>query len=92
MTIKLEIDPFEFLRKNAHIWEGHKATLWYHEKLDSSFTLLVIYDFEDTKRQLVLEVNNRNKKIEFKNSEMSEELYQHALMEMEVFKGISKLK
>ena len=58
----LEIDPFENLRKNGHIWEGEKATLWYHEKLDNSFTLTVLYDFEDKKRRLFLTVNNFNKK------------------------------
>ena len=89
---ELEIDPFEFLRKNAHVWEGHKATLWYYEKLDNSFTLLVIYDFEDKKRQLFLEVNNKNKKVEFKNCEMSDELYRHVMMEIEMFKGITKMK
>jgi hypothetical protein len=46
---KIELDPFENLRKNAHIWEGEKATLWYHEKLDGSFTLIVLYNFENSK-------------------------------------------
>ena len=47
---KIEIDIFEDLRKNGHIWEGEKTTLWYHEKLDGSFTLIALYDFEDKKR------------------------------------------
>jgi hypothetical protein len=50
----------------------------------------VIYNFNDKKRQLFLEVNDQNKKIEFKNEEMSDDLYQHALMEIEVLKGIVK--
>ena len=86
----LELDPFENLRKNGHIWEGEKATLWYHEKLDNSFTLTVLYDFEDKKRKLYLEVNNLKRKIEFKNEDISEDLYKHILMEIEIFKGISK--
>ena len=87
---KYEIDPFETLRKNGHIWEGEKATLWYHEKLDGSFTLVVLYNFDGRKRRLFLEVNNLKRKVEFKNDEISDELYNHVLMEMEVFKGITK--
>ena len=87
---KFEFDPLETIRKNGHIWKGVKATLWYHEKLDGSFTLIVLYDFEDVKRRLYLEVNNLKRKVEFKNEEISNELYQHVLMEIEVFKGISK--
>ena len=89
---EFEFDPFEMLRKNAHIWEGEKATLWYHEKLDGSFTLIVLYNFENKKRHLFLEVNNSKKKIEFKNEDISDELYNHVLMEIEVFRGIANLK
>ena len=66
---KIEIDPFKELRKNGHIWDGGKATLWYHEKLDNSFTLIVLYDFEDTKRHLVLEVGDKSRKVLFKNED-----------------------
>jgi hypothetical protein len=90
--VKIELDPFENLRKNAHIWEGEKATLWYHEKLDGSFTLIVLYNFENRKRQLLLEVNDRNKKVEFKNLDISDELYNHILMEIECFRGIANFK
>ena len=89
---KYELDPFETLRKNGHIWEGEKATLWYHEKLDGSFTLVVLYNFDGRKRRLFLEVNNLKRKVEFKNDEISDELYNHVLMEMEVFKGIANIK
>lgn len=89
---KYELDPFETLRKNAHIWEGEKATLWYHERLDGSFTLVVLYNFDYKKRQLYLEVNNKNKKVEFKNEDISDELYNHILMEIEAFKGIANFK
>ncbi len=88
---KIEIDPFENLRKNGHIWEGEKATLWYHEKMDGSFVLTVLYDFENQKRHLHLEINNKKQKVEFKNEELSKDLYQHILMEIERFKGIAKL-
>ena len=87
---KFEFDPFETLRKNGHIWEGEKATLWYHEKLDGSFTLVVLYDFDCKKRRLFLEINNQKPKVEFKNEEISDELYKHVLTEIEIFKGISK--
>lgn len=87
-----ELDPFENLRKNAHIWDGEKATLWYHEKLDGSFTLVVLYNFDYKKRHLVLEVNNFKRKVEFKNEEISDELYNHILMEIEAFKGIADIK
>ncbi|MES2213335.1 MAG: hypothetical protein V4473_00665 [Patescibacteria group bacterium] len=89
---KIEIDPFEDLRKNGHIWEGDKATLWYHEKLDGSFSLVVLYNFEDKKRRLFLEVNNLKRKVEFKNEDISDDLYTHILMEIEAFKGISNAK
>ena len=89
---KYEIDPFETLRKNGHIWEGEKATLWYHEKLDGSFTLVVLYNFDDKKRRLFLEVNNLKRKVEFKNEDISDDLYRHVLMEIEAFKGIANFK
>ncbi|MBY0385104.1 hypothetical protein K2X05_08085 [bacterium] len=88
---KFEIDPFESLRKNGHIWEGEKATLWYHEKLDGSFTLIVLYDFEDKKRRLHLEINNFKRKIEFKNEDISEDLYNQIQMEIESYKGFAGL-
>ena len=83
-----EIDPFENLRKNGHVWEGEKATLWYHERLDGSFTLVVLYNFGDKKRHLTLEVNDKKHLVEFKNGELSDELYNHILMEIEIFKGV----
>ncbi len=86
---KIEIDIFEDLRKNGHIWEGEKTTLWYHEKLDGSFVLIALYDFDDKKRRLYLEVNNLKRKFEIKNEDISEELYRHVLMEIEAFKGIT---
>jgi len=89
---KYEIDPFETLRKNGHIWEGEKATLWYHEKLDGSFSLVVLYNFDDKKRRLFLEVNNLKRKVEFKNEDISDDLYRHVLMEIEAFKGITNFK
>jgi len=89
---KHEIDPFETLRKNGHIWEGEKATLWYHERLDGSFCLVVLYNFDDKKRRLFLEVNNFKRKVEFKNEDISDDLYLHVLMEIEAFKGIANSK
>lgn len=88
---KIEIDPFEDLRKNAHVWYGDKATLWYHEKLDGSFSLTALYNFGNKKRRLLLEIDEKNNRVEFKNGEVSEELYTHILMEIEAFKGIAKL-
>ena len=88
---KIEIDPFEHMRKNGHVWDGEKATLWYHEKLDGSFILTVLYNFGSMKRRLFLELDDKNRRVEFKNEEISDELYRHILMEIEAFRGISKI-
>lgn len=76
------IDPFKDARKNAHIWRGENAILWYNEKLDGSFTVLTLYDFGDKKRRIYLEVNDLNQKIEFKNDELSNEHYMTLLQEI----------
>ncbi len=64
------IDPFKAARKNAHIWHGENATIWYNEKLDGSFSVLVLYEFGDIKRRLFLEINDQDRLIEFKNDEL----------------------
>lgn len=76
------IDPFKEARKNAHIWRGENAIIWYNEKLDGSFTILVLYDFGDNKRRLYLEINDKNQKIEFKNDELAEEHYSKLLQDI----------
>ncbi len=87
----MEIDPFANLRKNAHVWEGEKATLWYHEALDGSFSLTVLSTFGNKKRRLLLEIDEKNNRVAFKNEEISHELYTHIMMEIESFKGIAKI-
>lgn len=76
------IDPFKDARKNAHIWRGENANIWYNEKLDGSFTVLTLYDFGDKKRRIYLEVNDRNQKVEFKNDELDDEHYTKMLQEI----------
>ncbi len=76
------MDPFKDARKNAHIWRGENAIIWYNEKLDGSFTVLTLYDFGDKKRRIYLEVNNKNQKVEFKNDELTEEQYVKLLQEI----------
>lgn len=76
------MDPFKDARKNAHIWRGENAIIWYNEKLDGSFTVLTLYDFGDRKRRIYLEVNDQNQKVEFRNDELSEEQYANLLQEI----------
>ena len=76
------MDPFKDARKNAHIWRGENAIIWYNEKLDGSFTVLTLYDFGDKKRRIYLEVNNQKQKIEFKNDELAEQNYNSLLQEI----------
>lgn len=76
------MDPFKDARKNAHIWRGENAIIWYNEKLDGSFTVLTLYDFGDKKRRIYLEVNDKNQKVEFKNDELREEQYVSLLQEI----------
>jgi len=76
------IDPFKDARKNAHIWRGENAIIWYNEKLDGSFTVLTLYDFGDKKRRIYLEVNDKNQKVEFRNDELTDEHYTKLLQEI----------
>ena len=71
----MKIDPFENVRKNAHIWRGEQCLIWYNERIDDSFTLLVLYDFGDKKRRLFLDVDKTGQRIEFKNEEILSELF-----------------
>jgi len=77
-----EIDPFKEARKNAHIWRGENAIIWYNEKLDGSFTVLTLYEFGLSKRRIYLEVNDKNQKVEFKNDELDEQQYVALLQEI----------
>lgn len=76
------IDPFKAARKNAHIWHGENATIWYNEKLDGSFSVLVLYEFGDKKRRLFLEINDQDRLIEFKNDELISESFACLLQEI----------
>ncbi len=87
-----QFDPFEMLRKNAHVWDGDKTTLWYHEKLDGSFTLIALYDFRGSHWRLFLAVDNWKNRVEFKNEEITKDLHTQICMEIESFKGMSGMK
>jgi hypothetical protein len=76
------IDPFKAARKNAHIWHGENATIWYNEKLDGSFSVLVLYEFSEKKRRLFLEINDQDRLIEFKNDELMSEQFAGQLQEI----------
>lgn len=84
----IKIDPFSAIRKNMHIWHGEKALIWYQERLDGSFTILTLYNFGDTKRRLFLEINDENKKVEFKNDELTSDEYEHLKNEMETIEKL----
>ncbi len=76
------IDPFKAARKNAHIWHGENATIWYNEKLDGSFSVLVLYEFAEKKRRLFLEINDQDRLMEFKNDELMHEQFVSLLQEI----------
>ena len=82
------IDPFKAARKNAHIWHGENATIWYNEKLDGSFSVLVLYEFGDKKRRLFLEINNQDRLIEFKNEVLIAERFIGLLQEIRTIEKI----
>ncbi len=84
----IKIDPFSTIRKNAHIWRGERALIWYQERLDGSFTILTLYDFGDTKRRLFLEIDDKDQKVEFKNDELSAEAYQELKSEIETIENM----
>jgi len=79
---KIELDPFKDARKNAHIWRGENAIIWYNEKLDGSFTILTLYDFGDKKRRIFLEINDKNQRVEFRNDELGENQYDRLIHEI----------
>ena len=76
------IDPFKAARKNAHIWHGENATIWYNEKLDGSFSILVLYEFGAKKRRLFLEINDQDRIIEFRNDETTPDQFTGLLQEV----------
>ena len=71
----MHINPFENLRKNAHVWRGQKSIISYNERLDDSFSVLVLYSLGDKKYRLFLSVDEKNGKVEFKNEEISLTLF-----------------
>ena len=73
---KFTIDPFENIRKNAHIWHGDHSSIWYQEDFDDSFNIIVLYPLGKKKRRIVVEVNESNDQVIFKNDEVAEELYE----------------
>ncbi len=81
---KIEFDPFKEARKNAHIWRGENAIIWYNERLDGSFSVLTLYDFGDKKRRIFLEVNDKNQRVEFRNDELSDLQFRNLSREIEV--------
>ncbi len=84
------LDPFEGIRKNAHVWRGENCIISYNERVDGSFAVLVLYDLGDKKRRLMLEVNDRDKKVEFKNDELNDPLYSDLIKEIQFVESLLK--
>lgn len=82
--VVIKIDPFEGMRKNSHIWRGEHALVWYNETLEGSLRLIVLYDFGDSKRRLTLEIDDKNKRVEFKNDTLDPPLYEQLVQEVEM--------
>lgn len=86
---QLKIDPFEYLRKNAHLWQGENSLMWYSEGASGgSFTILILYDFGEKKQRLLLEIDNKTQKVEFKNETIDLALYQNLLEEIMMLKKL----
>lgn len=88
--VVLKIDPFGEMRKGSHIWRGARAVLWYYETMDDSFRLIVLYAFGDKKRRLTLEIDNKNSRVESKNDELDDALYEHLLGEIEMMEKLTR--
>ena len=81
---QIKINPFENLRKNAHVWRGENTLIWYTEGMAvGSFTVLILYDLPDKKRRLFLEVDGKEK-IEFKSEELPADQFEHLKSEIAV--------
>ncbi len=85
---EFRIDPFEKMRKNAHIWRGENSLIWYNEMLDGSMVVQIFYDFGDKKRHVYLEVHDKNRKVEFRNIELPPENYNALLKEVELVEAL----
>ena len=89
---EIKIDPFEHVRKNAHVWRGEKSIISYTEKLDSSFSVLVLYNLGNKKCRLSLAVDEKNTKVEFKNEEIDVSLFAHLHNEIETLEKFLNTK
>lgn len=85
---QIRIDPFEHVRKNAHVWRGEKSIISYTEKLDSSFSVLVLYQLGNKKHRLFLAVDEKDAKVEFKNEEIDADLFTHLRGEIEMMEKL----
>ncbi len=86
------LDPFKEVRKNSHIWRGERALLWYYELLDGSMRLIVLYECGGDKRRLMLEVDEKSKKVEFKSDSLGEVHYKNLVEEIEVMEQLLRQK
>lgn len=84
----IKIDPFEEMRKNAHIWRGTRSVLWYTEELDDSMHLMVFYDFGDKKRALVLKIGHNNRVVEFRNNDVDSGEFESLKKEIEFMEAL----
>lgn len=88
---EFKIDPFDKIRKNAHVWRGENAIIWYQEAMDGSYTVLTLTDFGDKKSRLFLAVN-KNGSVEFKNDELPPDQYEHLKNEIEIIEKLLDTK
>ncbi len=86
----MHINPFENLRKNAHVWRGQKSIISYNERLDDSFSVLVLYSLGDKKYRLFLSVDEKNVKVEFKNEEIDGKLFNQLQENIEAIERMLK--
>ncbi len=84
----INIDPLKNVRKNAHIWRGERALIWYNEALDGSFTIQIFYDFEDKKRHVFVEIFDKNQKVELRNVELPPDKYEALMKEVEFVEAL----
>ena len=80
---EIRLDPFKHVRKNAHVWRGEKSIISYTERLDDSFSVLVLYKLNNKKYRLFLAVDEINAKVEFKNEEIDAGLFGNLCSEIE---------
>lgn len=82
------IDPFEHIRKNAHIWRGENALLWYSETIEGGFSIKIFYERGGKKRCCILEIDEKNNEVSFDNKTLTEEKWNELLPNVELMERL----